>query len=149
MRRALLIILSAVVLIGTALVFVRQWGLRHFGPGYDIRKSQDVERLFVIADASRPLREALEHFKHDHGQYPETITNLFTSYIQVAPTMGDPSRWAGWDYMMQSSNTYSLFYQTDWDDHLCFDHLAQGTDQWYYQGSDAKTDLTQKYQQRR
>jgi len=148
MRRALLIIVCVVILIGVALGFLRQWDLRHFGPVLDIRKSQDVEKLLAIANNSRPLREALERFKHDHGTYPEVITNLFPSYLQPAPTMGDRSRWAGWDYMEQSTNSYSLYYQTDWDDHLVYDHLVQSTDQWYYSGSVTQTDLTQKFQQR-
>jgi hypothetical protein len=147
MRKALLIFLCIVILIGVALGFFRQWGLRHFGPVYDPSSSRDVQKLLAIADKSRQLREALERFKHDHGSYPTVVTNLFPSYLQAAPTPAS-FYWAGWYYQQESANSYSMYYKVNWDDGLFYEHGVEGTYRWYYSVSGTKTDVTDKFVQK-
>lgn len=146
MRKALITILCVVILVGVALGLLKQSGLLHFGPVYDARRSRDVEKLLVIADDSRPLREALERFKHDQGSYPTVITNLFPSYLQAAPAPA-PFYWAGWYYQQESANSYTLYYKVNWDDGLFYERQVEGADRWYYSVGGKKTDLTEKFGQ--
>jgi hypothetical protein len=143
MRKALIIILSIVVVIGIVLFLLRQWS----PTSYDPNDSRDLQKLSSIADNSRPFREALEKFKHDHGIYPQANTNIFPSYLIKTDAPDDFSDWAGWRYF-PGTNSYTLFYQVNWDDGLWYDHLVNGTNQWYYSTSTTQIDLTQKFQQR-
>jgi hypothetical protein len=148
MRKALLIIFGAVVLIGVGLFFLHRWGLHTFGPGYDPNNSHDLQKLMAIADDSRPFRDALERFRHDHGSYPAAATNLFPKYLRSTNSPEDFSDWIGWRYIETTTNGYSLHYQVNWDDGLWYEHLASGTDRWHYSTSVSDTDLTQKFEHR-
>ena len=148
MRKGLIIILCLAVLMGIALEFVHRWSLRTFGEDYDPDNIHDMQKLVVIAENSRPLREALERFKHDRGVYPNA-SNLFSSYLPATNRPADDfSDWAGWRYLPASTNSYTLFYQANWDGGLWYDHLVNGTDQWYLSDSGAPIDLTQKLRQK-
>jgi hypothetical protein len=138
MRKAFLILLCVVIVIGIGISFFL-WPV-------SVSKL-DVQKLLTIADNGRPLREALERFKRDQGNYPAKATNLFHSYLQLAP-IPTPFDWGGWDYLQDSTNSYYLFYKINWDDHLAYEHLVHGTDRWYYSASGTQIDLTHKLRQR-
>jgi hypothetical protein len=150
MRKAFLILLCVVILIGVSAVILNRHLSHIYGPYYDPSNSRDLQKLLAIVDGSRPLREALERFKNDQGDYPTTVTNLFPSYLQTknAPEDFNIKDWAGWEYNRESTNSYELFYQLDWDGGLWFDHSVDGTNQWSWSTSDRVVDLTQKVQQR-
>ena len=115
MRKTLLIVFAAVILMGIGVLFLRRWGLNTFGTGYDPNKRQDVRKLIVIADDSRPVRELLERFRHDQGRYPEVLSNLFPTYLHATNSPGDFTDWNGWRYE-GASNSYTLRYQVNWDE---------------------------------
>jgi len=148
MRKALLIFFSAAILIGVGLFFLHQWALHAFGPSYDPTNSRDLQKLMAIADDSRPFRDALERFRHDHGSYPVAAANLFPTYLHATNSPEDFSDWVGWRYVVATTNSYTLHYQANWDDGLWYEHPASGTDQWHYSTSGADVDLTLKFERR-
>ena len=148
MRKALPIVFIAVVLIGISLFFLHRWALHTFGTSYDPTNSRDLQKLMAVADDSRPLRAALEQFRHDHGSYPPAATNLFPAYLHATNSPDDFSDWAGWRYVEATTNGYTLLYKVNWDDGFWYEHLATGTDQWHYSTSVTGIDLTQKFEQR-
>jgi hypothetical protein len=148
MRKALPIFFIAVVLIGLALFFLHRRALHTFGPSYDPTNKRDLQKLMAIADDSRPLRAALEQFRHDHGSYPPAATNLFPAYLHSNKSSEDSSDWAGWRYVEATTNGYTLLYKVNWDDGFWYEHLATGTDHWHYSTSVTGIDLTQKFEQR-
>ena len=148
MRKALPIIFIAVVLVGVILFFIHRWALHTFGPSYDPTNSHDLQKLVAIADGSRPFRDALERFRRDHGSYPAAATNLFPAYLHATNSPEDFSDWIGWRYVEATTNSYTIFYQVNWDDGFWYEHLALGTIRWHYSTSVADTDLTQKFEQR-
>jgi len=148
MRKALLIFFSAAILIGVSLFFLHRWALHTFGSSYDPNNSHDLKNLMAIADDSRPFRDALERFRHDHGVYPAAVTNLFPAYLQATNSPEVFSDWVGWRYVEATPNSYTLHYQANWDDGLWYEHVASGTDQWHYTTSVTDIDLTLKFEQR-
>jgi hypothetical protein len=102
----------------------------------------------AIADDSRPFRDALEHFRQDHGNYPAAATSLFPTYLHSTNSPDDFSDWIGWRYIEATTNGYSLHYQVNWDDGLWYEHVTSGVDRWHYITSVADTDLTQKFEQK-
>jgi hypothetical protein len=132
------------------LVFLLHWvGVHIYGSDHDpTSNSLDLQKLHAIADGSHPLREALEHFKGDHGGYPNLTTNLFPLYLLDANTPSDFTDWLGWRYFEKSSNSYELYYQLSWDGGLWFDRSTNGTSQWTWSTSDRVVDLTKEFQQR-
>jgi hypothetical protein len=145
MRKIILIIICVFAFIGVGLVLLVRW---HFGPYYDPSNSQGLQKLRTLADVSRPLREALERFKDDHGRYPNSTTNLFPLYLRTTNTTDDFTDWQGWRCVELSSNSYELFYQLEWDGGLWFDHSPSGTNQWTWSTSNRAVDLTKVFQQR-
>lgn len=146
MRKSLPILFCVVLVIGVSAGVLLWYGSRTGGPRYNPRSNRDVQKLQAIAENGRPLREALERYKHDQGSYPPVVTNLFPVYLQPAPTPTE-FHWAGWHYMRESTNSYSLYYKLNWDDGLFYEHQLQGTNRWYWSGSGfAETDLTGKFQ---
>jgi len=141
MRKTIIMILCVATLLGVCAGLLHWWGTNTFG-GYNPNSSHDVQKLFTIAENSRPLRDALERFKHDKNGYPNVVTNLFPSYLQAAPIWLED-----WHYELESTNGYILHYQTGWDDALCYEHLVSGANDWYYWNGVTRTDLTQKFQQ--
>src|SRR5437868_4199043 len=116
MRKALLIFFGAVIVIGIVLYFIHQHAEHTFGTSYDPSNSHDLEKIIVIGDNSRPLREALERFRHDHGCYPIEASNLFSGYLKRTNAPDDVSFWAGWNVDDLSTNHYLLVYKVGWDD---------------------------------
>ena len=152
MRKKTIILISVVILIGgCAGAFF--WFDSLFsgigGPIYDLNNKQDVQKLLSIADGGRSFREALERFKHDHGSYPNDITNLIPAYLQGELTPAPASCWAGWYYFQESTNGYMIFYKLNWDDDLLYEHMVHGSNRWciVFDG-ETQTDLTLKFQQR-
>jgi hypothetical protein len=143
MRKSVFVLFCSFVLFAVAGVIVFRHLSRIF-PNYT------PEQLNAIADSSRPFREALEKFKNEQGHYPTEITNLIPSYLQRtnAPNLPDQKDWAGWDYSIESSNHYQLFYQLDWDGGLSFDHSAGGSNHWSRASSGKAIDLPPSFQQR-
>jgi hypothetical protein len=150
MRKAIPIILCVIVVLGIGGVAL----LRHMSHvhGWGFTPEHDMDKLRIIADDSRPLRDALERFKHDQGEYPTSVTNLISSYLQptnvpdVLNTNDYYTKdWAGWEYHRKSTNSYNLFFQLDWDGGLSYEHLVAGTNQWSWSTSDRVVDLTQKF----
>jgi hypothetical protein len=150
MRKALIILLCVVLLVGAGAVALHRFGLRVYGPGYDPNNSSDVQKLGLLVDGSRPLREALERFRHENGGYPGAATNLFPSYLQAQTNRApyDWSDWAGWNYCGETSNSYTLIQKVNWDDGMSFDRLTNGAVKWSYFTSVTNTDLTPAFQQR-
>jgi len=148
MRKALPIIVTAVVLIGVCLFFLNRWALHTFGHSYDPTNSRDLQKLMAIADDSRPFRDALERFRHDHGSYMAADANFFTTYLHATNSADACPDWAGWRCVEATTNSYTLFYQPCWNDGFWYEHLATGTDQWHYSTSVTDIDLTQKFEQR-
>jgi hypothetical protein len=148
MHKALLILFCAVLVIGAGACILLWYGSHIGGPRYNPGDSRDVQKLRVIAENGQPLREALEHYKNDHGTYPMTVDDLFPSYLQSAP-IPSPIHWAGWYYQQESTNSYSLYYKLNWDDGLFYEHLVEGTNRWRYAGSEHEVvELTHEFQLR-
>jgi hypothetical protein len=152
MRKALLIFLCVVILIGVGAVFLNRQMRHIYGPGYDPSNSRDLQKLLVIANAGRPLREALARFKIDHGYYPMEAADFIPSYLQPTNVPDilntndyNEKDWAGWEYHRESTNHYQLFFQLDWDGGLWYEPSAEGTNQWSWSTSDRVVDLTQKF----
>jgi hypothetical protein len=149
MRKKFVTFVWVVVLIGIgATILLRQ--IRHVNGRYVPDTKWGLQNLRTIADNSHPLRDALERFKSDSGNYPATVTNLFPSCLQAsnAPDGWNTKDWAGWEYHPQSTNGYELFYQLDWDGGLWFEHSFYGTNQWSWSSSSDVVDLTQKFQEK-
>ena len=144
MRKALLILLCVVFVIGGGTVILHWYGSRIGGPVYDPTNSRDVALLQGIAQTSRPLREGLERFRNNQGGYPSVVTNLFPTYLQPAP---EPTEfhWSGWLYLRETTSSYSLYYKLNWDDGLFYEHQVQGTNRWYVAGN-KYADLTGEFQ---
>ena len=135
-----LVILAAIGAGGLELYFRRV-----FGPGIDPRSSQGVQALVQIAGASRPLRDALERFKREHGSYPVDFTNLVPNYLPVTNASDDISDFAGWDYYpKESSSGYELMHQIDWDDLFGCECESNGARTWTCWTSTGDIDLTEK-----
>jgi len=148
MRKAILIIVSLVILVSIGLYFLGQHMRHIYGTSYDPNDRRDLQKLIVIGDASRPLRDALERFRHEHGSYPTVASNLFPAYLQRTNAPDDFSDWSGWNMMDVASNHYLLVYKVGWDDGLCYEHMTNDMPSWFYFSSVAHTDLTQKFEQR-
>jgi len=148
MRKAFLIFLCVTIVLGMGMVFLHRQMQRIYGPGYNPDNSHDLQKLVIIAEASRPLCEALERFKNDRGNYPSSVIDLIPAYLQTknAPDDFNTKDWAGWEYLRESTNSYQLFFQLDWDGGLWFEHLASGTNHWSWSTSDRVIDLTPKFQ---
>jgi len=148
MRKAFIILFCLVVVIGVAAVLLNRH-LRHvFGPEFS--PEHDMDKLLIIADDSRPMREALERFKHDHAYYPDRIDSIIPSYLQPTnvPDILNTNDyyftkdWGGWEYHLMSTNSYELFFQLDWDGGLWYEHSAEGTNHWYWSIGDRDVNLT-------
>jgi hypothetical protein len=147
MSKALVVLVVVAAFIGIGLIFINNWAVKTFGVAYDPSNSRDLQKLLIIADNSRPLREALERYKLDHGNYPDDSTNLFPSYLHSTNGPNDFSDWAGWRYEPETTNTYSLIYKANWDDGLdceCSNNICH----WDYFTSTRNTDLTQTLKDR-
>lgn len=137
MRKAFLILFWIVLMIGVSAGALLWYVSRIGGSRYDPSDKRDMQKLRVIAESARPLREWLELFKKDHDTYPGT-----------APIPSSLSR-AGWHYQRESTNSYSLYYQLNWDDGLFYEHLVQGTNRWFYAGGKpTEIDLTRDLEQK-
>jgi hypothetical protein len=144
MRKLHVFLFGAFILIGVGLFLFHRMAVDIFGVSYDPNNSDDLQKLMVIADTSRPFRSALERFKQDHGSYPARAGDLFPSYLQSTNGPNDYSDWAGWHYEPESTNSYQLFFHPAWDDGFWLER-SNGVDHWTYSTSVANTDLTQKF----
>jgi hypothetical protein len=153
MRKTPLIIICVIAAIGIgAVLFSRQ--MRH-GFGAYLTPEDDLGTLLVIADDSRPLRDALERFRSVRGFYPADVAIIIPSYLQPtnipsALNTNDYSAndWGGWEYHSQSINSYELFFQLDWDGGLWYEQSSEGTNSLSWSTSDRVVDLTQKFLRR-
>jgi hypothetical protein len=148
MRKAIISILCVLILAGVCSGLLHWFGVRTYGPDYDPSNSGDLQKLRAFADGSRPLREAFERFRDDHGSYPKSTTNLFPLYLLTTNTPHDFTDWQGWRCVDLSSNSYQLYYQINWDGGLWFDHSTNGASQWTWSTSDHAVDLTTEFQHR-
>lgn len=153
MRKTFLILFCVVIVIGVGAVLLNRHMRHVFGPG--LTPEHDIDKLLVIADDSRPIREALERFKIAQGCYPMKVASFIPSYLQptnvpdVLNTNDYLTKdWGGWEYHPESTNSYELFFQLDWDSGLWYEHSAEGTNHWSWSTSDRVVDLTQKFQDR-
>jgi hypothetical protein len=146
MRKAFIIFFCVAIVIGVAAALLNRHMRHVFGPGFT--PEHDMDSLLIIADDSRPIREALERFKNDHTNYPMTVASIIPSYLQptnvpdVLNTNDYLTKdWGGWEYLPKSSNSYELFFQLDWDGGLWYEQSAEGTNHWSWSTSDRVVDL--------
>ena len=146
MRKGFIIIFCVVIVLGVAAVLLNRHMHHVFGPGFT--PEHDMDKLLIIADDSRPIREALERFKHDHDYYPTTVASFIPSYLQPTNVPGVLNTndyfakdWGGWEYHPKSTNSYELFFQLDWDGGLWYEHSAESTNHWSWSTSDRVVDL--------
>ena len=145
-RNALVVGCAVLVTAAMGLGALQLYFVHIFGYGIDPNSSQGLQTLCEIAGASRPLRDALDQYKRDHGSYPASITNLFPAYLKKTTNAPeDFSDFAGWDYRPHESlDQYELRHQVDWDDAFCYECPSNGTRLWTYSTSTGGIDLTGK-----
>lgn len=144
-RNGLLVAVALLILAAAGFVVLNQHLEKVYGPTYNPNNSQDFQTLFQIAGASRLLRDALEHFKQDHGKYPASASNLFPAYLQVTNSPNDSTGFAGWRYLPSDSlSEFKLMYKVNWDDAFWYECDSNGTSAWTYSTSTGSVDLTGK-----
>ena len=148
MRKAITTILCLVILIAIGGVILVRHMSHIYGPIYT--PQHDMDKLLTIANTSRPLQEALERYKNERGHYPSTITNLFPAYLQPtnAPEDFFVKDWGGWDYFVQATDSYELYFQLCWDGGLFCEHSVVGTNHWSWNIGNGAVDLTQEIERK-
>ena len=93
--RNVLIGISALVILAAIGAGALELYFRHvFGPEIDPRSSQGVQAGSSLGSncrGRRPLHDALERFKREHGSYPVDFTNLVPNYLPVTNASDDIS----------------------------------------------------------
>jgi hypothetical protein len=149
MLKTPLIIICVVAAIGIGAILFSRPMWHAFGTY--LTPEHNLGKLLAIADDSRPLRDALERFRNAQGFYPADVGSIIPSYLQPTNVpdvlnTNDYSEkdWGGWEYHSESTNSYELFFQLDWDGGLWYEQSAEGTNSLSWSTSDRVVDLTQK-----
>jgi len=125
----------AVAVLGVFVVLLGLIAFR-FQP-IDPHSPDGIRRLRLLAQTSRPVMAAIEHYHGDHGYYPAQFSDLSPAYYKQKPEW----YYEGWT-IRENAQQYSLSISPGpgHDPLLRFSRRADGTSQWVYDPGDGSSE---------